>query len=127
MKLNTGYFLIAFSVLAVIHVVAIETYLYWRYLWLDIPVHALGGAVIALAAFVPYDFRENLPERWLNLLPVMSLVLIAALTWEFYELQIGFGYDAKDPLDMPIDLVMGLLGGVIGYFVGKRLRSFRYV
>lgn len=125
MRLNTVYCLIAASILAVLHFISLEFYLYWRYLWIDIPIHALGGAVIALLAFVPYDLNLKLPKRWLQIWPVMALVLIAALVWEVYELAIGLPIDIEYPLDTVTDLIAGVVGGYLGFVVGQRLYKLK--
>lgn len=125
LKLNTIYCLIAASVLAVVHYVSLELYLYWRYLWLDMPVHALGGAIVALAVFVPYDLGFKGPKRWLELKSVLLIVLMVALIWEVYELMIGIPIEDDYLFDTITDLLMGLGGGLIGYLVGKRLYEFK--
>ena len=122
-KPNTVLFLIAASVLAVVHFLSLELYLYWRYLWLDMPMHVLGGAVVALGVFVAYDLSASLPQRWLRIIPVMSAVLIVALSWEVYEVAIGIPIDAEYVRDTLLDLCMGILGGLIGFVVGTSLHN----
>jgi hypothetical protein len=123
LKINTTFALISVLTLSVIHFVSLELFLYWHYLWLDLPMHALGGATIALVVFVPYDFSFKLPSRFKRLVPVLSFVLIAALLWEVYELQIGIPVDESYPIDTISDLFMGLFGGLIGYFVGHKINQ----
>lgn len=123
LKLNTVFCLAAASVLAAVHVLSLQFFLYWRYLWLDIPVHILGGAVVALSIFVPYDFGAPLPKRWLNPVPVLLLVLLVALSWEVYEIMIGVPFGPDHAADTFSDLGAGLLGGIAGYFMAKRLQS----
>ena len=120
-RLNTLFCLVAASVLAGVHILALEFFLYWRYLWLDIPMHILGGAVAALMVFVPYDFVAPLPKRWLEPLPVLSMVLIVALLWESYEIFIGIPFGSDYAVDTISDLGAGLLGGVFGLLVGSSL------
>lgn len=120
-KLNTAFTLAAASVLAAVHVLSLEFFLYWRYLWLDIPMHILGGAVVALAFFVPYDFGAPLPKRWLSPLPVLLFVLLVALFWEAYEILIGIPFGPDHTVDTISDLGAGLLGGALGFLVARRL------
>ena len=84
LKLPTIFFLIAGSILAVIHVISLELFLYWKYLWLDIPMHALGGAVVALGLFTLHDLWPRYPKRLLYPIPVLLLVLLVAMGWEVY-------------------------------------------
>ena len=117
-KLPTIFFLIASSTLAVIHIVSLELFLYWKYPLLDIPVHALGGAVVALGIFTFKDLFPKYPSRLLYPIPVLSFVLLVALVWEVYELKIGIPIEVDFEIDTIMDLIMDILGGIIGYIVG---------
>lgn len=123
LKLPTVFFLIAFSFLAVVHVVALQLFLYWHYWWFDLPMHFIGGAVVALGLFTLHDLQLVIPERYLALIPVLLLVLLIAMVWEVYELFIGVPIEGDYVSDTLIDLVMGLSGGALGYFVGTNLRK----
>lgn len=117
-KLTTIFFLIAASILAVVHIVAIELVLYWRYAWFDIPMHVLGGTVIALGVFTIADLFPKFPKRLLYPIPVLLFVLLGSLAWEVYELGIGIPIEDDFEIDTSIDLFMDMLGGVVGYIVG---------
>lgn len=117
-KLPTVLFLLSSLLLAISHIVALKFFLYWQYLWLDIPMHALGGVVVALGVFSLYDFKENFPKRLLLPIPVLTFVLLSALAWEVYELQIGIQIEEDYAIDTIIDIIMGMLGGVFGYILG---------
>ena len=123
MKMNVILFLIASSILATVHIISLELFLYWRFLWLDIPMHALGGAVVALGAFAFSELGFPFLKRYLHLVPVLALVVVAALVWEVYELGIGIPIEDDFEIDTITDLVMGLVGGLIGYIVGSRMQS----
>ena len=123
MKTNVMLLLIASSVLALIHIISLELFLYWRFFWLDVPIHALGGAVAALGVFALYDLGFPASKRYLKLIPVLAFVLIVAFMWEIYELKIGIIIEDDYEIDTIIDLGMGLLGGFIGYIVGNRMQT----
>lgn len=123
LKLPTILFLIAASILAVIHVVSLELFLYWKHQWLDIPVHALGGAVVALFFFTLHNLLPKYPARLLYPIPVLLLVLLVSLAWEVYELLIGIPIEDNYEVDTIVDLIMGMLGGIMGYTVGYAVSS----
>jgi hypothetical protein len=109
--------------------------IYIAYPVLDIPMHFLGGIVIA------YFFWQSLCSALkLNLAgqpsPLLQAVLIVALTglatifWEFAEWSWDFLFDASAQGgldDTMLDMLMGLLGGslfvsgvlIFGSFPGK--------
>ncbi len=123
-KQNTALFLIAATVLAVVHFLALEFFLYWRFLWLDLPVHALGGAVVALGYQSVRDFRSRLPERWFALVPTLCFVFFVAILWELFEAAAGLSVGNADlAFDTASDLLLGLLGVLIGYFVASRIQE----
>ena len=122
-KLNTWFFILSAGMMSVIHYLALEMALYWHFWWFDIPMHFLGGAVVALGTFVLYDFSLPLPRRWLRPIPVLSVVLIVALIWEYYEVLIGIPIELDHELDTVTDIVMGLIGGISGYYVGRAVNS----
>lgn len=124
LQLTTVLFLITFSTLAVIHVIAIELFLYWHYFWFDIPMHVFGGVVVSLGLFTLRDLRI-FPNKLLKPIPVLLLVVVVALIWEGYEVLIGIPILADYPIDTAIDIAMGLLGGYAGYIIGNSLRNLR--
>lgn len=122
-KLPTFFFLTAISVLAVVHVLAVELFLYWRYHWLDIPMHALGGAAVALSFFALHDLFPKYPKRLLYPTPVLLLTLLVALMWEVFELKAGIPIEEHFAIDTTVDLIMDMLGGILGYVVGYAVSS----
>lgn len=118
---NTMLLLVTSSVWAVTHVLALELFLYWRYQWFDLPMHFLGGVVVALCFFSLRDFRVPVPKRWYRLVPVTLGVLIVALVWEYYEVFIGIPIEPNYEIDTLSDLCMGTLGGMVGYFIASRI------
>jgi hypothetical protein len=100
------------AILAIANKVAITNYLYWHYLWLDTPMHALGGIVIGVLVVALLGDRR----------PVAFLALCAAafIGWEIFE------YIAKVPqspnyfFDTTKDLLMDTLGAVAVYVVARK-------
>lgn len=124
MKINTLLFLITGSVLAVSHYLSIEFALYWRYLWLDIPVHFIGGVTVVLVLWTLRDLRAPLPRGVFTLWPVIIFTLIIAGVWEIFDWQAGIDVIAGGYLaDTALDIIMGLLGGVTGWWIGSQFSN----
>jgi hypothetical protein len=124
LKLTTIFFVLSFAMLAMIHAVSIHFYLYWKFQWLDIPIHFFGGAVVALGIFTAKDFIRAIPDRFLYVVPVMAGVVIVALLWELFEIVIGIPTTEPGFLnDMIIDLIVGVIGGFVGFLVGHSIRK----
>jgi len=115
-------FFISLVTLAVINYLAIELFLYWQYLWLDIPMHFLGGVVVALGFLVvfPLHKRQTVsPGVWWSML----FVFFVGVLWELIEYSAGIalvGSSERIP-DTVLDLVMDLAGGIIGFYVARSL------
>lgn len=124
LQLTTIFFLITASLWAAIHYIAMRLFLYWSIEWLDIPMHFIGGTVIALGVFTLRDLRI-VRVSFLSLAHVLLIVLLLALIWEAYEYIFNIPMTLADGfyVDTAFDLVLGLAGGWVGYYVGKRLRS----
>jgi hypothetical protein len=88
-------------------------------------MHILGGIVVALGMFSLGQLGLFKDKRYLTFLPVMLVVLTAALLWELFEIRIGIPLIEHDfERDMIGDLLCGLIGGVMGFVVAKRLEHF---
>lgn len=124
-KPTTVVFFIAFSTLAVIHALAIKLYLYWHFWWLDIPMHFLGGVIVALGLYTLRDIRV-FPDRFLTAVPVVALVFLVAVLWEVFEVKAGIP-NYPNPSDYWFDTIkdicMGMCGGTLGYIIGNSLRN----
>lgn len=123
LKLTTILFVIAFFVLALLHYLALTLHLYWHFSWLDMPMHFFGGIVVALGVFTTADLIKRFPERLLLFVPVISFVLIVALSWEVFELYAGAEKEASHVLDTISDLVLGIIGGSCGWYLARQLRA----
>lgn len=109
--------------MAVLHIVALQLFLYWRFWWLDIPMHALGGTVVALGLFAAYDFRLFRNKTFLKVGYVIAFVLLIALLWEAFELYAGVPREEDYLFDTILDLIMGVVGGYLGYIVANSIRK----
>lgn len=122
-KTNTMLFLLALSTLAVVHIVSLKLYLYWYYLWLDVPVHFLGGICVSLGLF---SFAElHVPgAQWAtrSLWRALCFVVLVMIAWEVFEVWAGVPMQANYLGDTTLDLIMGFLGGLTGYGIAKRMQ-----
>ncbi len=122
MKNQVVFLLFALGVttLAILHGIALMFSLYWVYLWLDIPMHILGGATAALwyqSRFLLRGFEDRLS---FGLIATIVFALVIGGAWEVYEYVVDpilteFGVDTV------IDLVMDTVGAVIGYMVARAM------
>ena len=120
LQLTTILFLISFSMLAAIHYVAMKLFLYWHVSWLDMPMHFFGGIIVALFVYTLCDLRIY-ARSMLKTHRVVLFVLTVALLWELFEFVIGAPMDAQYPFDTGTDLVLGVLGGYLGAFIGRSI------
>lgn len=117
------YLLSSLAILGIAHAAALNFYLYWQFPWLDIPMHVLGGIVVALSFLLIPSFCKGIPERYITFQWTMAFVLIVGLSWELFEIAIGIpliedGFE----MDLLVDLAMDICGGALGYYVGKDVR-----
>lgn len=117
-------FLFSFASLAIIHELALRFYLYWRHPWFDIPMHFFGGIVVALGVYTARELKLPFFKRTITFPFVLAFVLFAAFIWELFELMGGISViQINFMFDTALDLILGLLGGVVGYVVGGSIKQ----
>lgn len=122
LSITTRYFLFAFATFGALHILLVRLYLYWRYEWLDIPMHFFGGALIALGLFAARDMR--LPFAAVATRPAVLLasVVAIAIAWEIFEFTAGISRMREGFWDDTVtDLILGIIGGAVGMAVGRTL------
>lgn len=111
-------------VLSFFQTVAIDRSWYYTYWWFDIPMHILGGAVIAF--FIVYGYKLLSLEEKSKGLTFLSLVLsvfFVGVVWEVYEYVIDLMYThlGWDPIDTGKDLIDDVIGAsIVARFVIKK-------
>ena len=97
--------------LAVLHTYALDTYLYWRFVWLDVPVHFVGGLAIAMLLIgVLQTFRP---------VAFLLLIVVAIAGWEVFEFVIQTQREANFVFDSSLDVLMGALGALVAYILAR--------
>ncbi len=89
--------------------------------WLDIPMHFLGGAIVAYAAarfFIFYEEKRSIAifSPWMFLLLLVIFVSAIAVLWEFFEFGLEYFFHVKAQLsqaDTMGDLFMGMFGASV--------------
>jgi len=111
------------TLLAVSHWAATSFFLYWKYQWLDIPIHMLGGICVALGtASLPF-LRVSLPQFFNTYGGYVCIVLLVGTTWEMFEYFAGVSImDAYFIVDTIIDYCMNLVGVSIGYGIVRSIK-----
>lgn len=124
MGLLLTLFFLAATTLAFTHTLATSFFLYWKYLWLDIPMHFLGGLVCALGIAILPFFRLQYIEKRSSLSLYMFLVLGMGICWELFEYSTGmYQFETNIIPDTILDMCMDLFGGAIGYGVVKSIKQ----
>lgn len=109
-------------VVALLHFIALQFYLYWTVWWFDVLLHFLGGFWISLVA-VWFVYFSNLYKRadysslWDILYVGVIVTLFVAVGWEVFEWYAGIIVDSQDYWTDTIgDVIMGVIGAVAASF-----------
>ena len=113
-------FLAVSSVFAAVHNFAVTTSLYWYYSWFDIVMHFWGGILVVVGVYAICSLK-HIPLKPTTLL-IFSTLIVIMLAWEFFEWKMGLFDPLVHVADTTKDLIVGLLGGLVGYLVALRLR-----
>lgn len=126
MSIRLTFFFASLILVAVVHVIALELYLYWRFPWFDVPMHVLGGLCAALGYSILPFIGLRKKGRYETVLWYIGAVLAIGLAWELFEYAAGISLvrEAHFVLDTALDLGMDLVGGLIGYGVARSTNIF---
>ncbi len=114
--------LLAFQ-LAVVHMVALKFSLYWEIDWFDNLMHLFGGVVLSLLLYTLVDINV-LGKRWVKSWRRMTvLILTVVLSWEVIGVLMTMRFKDNFISDTSSDLVFGILGSIIGWFIGRQLKK----
>jgi len=96
--------------------------------WIDIPMHLLGGSLVAFTYFFSLRYLQKRSHIKINSLTrivfVFALVALTAVLWEFFEFSLTYitGMSFQGTLnDTIFDLFLGLLGGLLTAIVLDKL------
>ena len=113
-------FLAVSSVFAAVHNFAVVTSLYWYYSWFDIIMHFWGGILVVLGVYAICSLK-HIPLKPTTLIIFGTLVTIM-VSWELFERAAGLYDPITYVFDVGKDLIVGLVGGLVGYLLAIRLR-----
>jgi len=122
--------------LLLVHGVAILSGWYEFNKWFDIPMHFLGGVVIALLALAIWNlcvqkivFQPGVKPVWQFLVycvGILGFVALVGVAWEWYEflfdrLVIELSYNIRPTQmglgDTMVDLLLDILGGLVTFLL----------
>jgi glucan phosphoethanolaminetransferase (alkaline phosphatase superfamily) len=107
-------------VFTLVHNFAVFASLYWYYSWFDIVMHVWGGILVSLGVFALSSLRSVRIKPTIKItLGVLALIMIA---WEVFEYTAGLYNPDTYIFDTAKDIIFGLSGGLLGYFL---LQYFR--
>lgn len=120
---RTWILIVSASTLALLHLFAIAFELYWLFWWFDIFMHLFGGVVVALTLYALSDLTRQIPAWLLDGGPFMLAVIAVAMGWELFELWAGVPMYGVYALDTSLDILMGTIGGAVGWYLGRSLAT----
>jgi len=106
---------------AILHASGLFLYLQWYFWWYDVMLHFLGGAWVALAL----QWYASRYPRIVLILPTLAVVLMVGISWEIFEMLIGAPREADFAFDTSLDILMDVLGGIVGYAVSAYILARR--
>lgn len=102
--------------------------LYSMFPWLDIPMHFIGGASIAVSTALLWRYKYDnqkttVISRSFIFFWIIGIVSFTAIVWEFYEFTSDYFFHTEWQIgatDTTGDLFFGLLGGcVAGWYLTR--------
>lgn len=99
------------AALAILHSFAVAEFLYWRFEWIDVPMHFLGGLTIGTLIIAFWYRRKRV--RFL------FSAIAAFVGWEVFEYAFGVPREANYVLDTALDLMMDTLGALVAYTIAR--------
>jgi hypothetical protein len=123
--MNSLLFKRAFIALVVVggmNYLATVLFLYWTVWWMDMLVHTLGGVWVALTVLWLMSLRKEIHFNFKTGVMVLWGVIIVGILWEVFELATGvtsFADGMVYVLDTVSDMIMDIIGGIIGYWIGS--------
>jgi Na+/H+-dicarboxylate symporter len=109
---------------------ALKYHLFYTHRWIDIPMHFLGGLVIAsLSYFISNAATANDDKAFPTNALVISILLsvfLVGIIWEVYEVIFKLNEELHYWRDTIADMVMDMLGaGVVAYYASWRSNRVR--
>lgn len=100
--------------------VFVPTNLYYELPWLDIPMHILGGFLIAALSVNLLKVQNK--SRLISVTHVTAYVIFVAIIWEISEYMRGvIDYNSlSDYFDTVTDLINGVIGGLLAYKIWQK-------
>jgi len=96
--------------------------------WIDIPLHLLGGSLVAFTYLFSLRYLQKRNYLKINSITrvifVFALVALTAVLWEFFEFSLTFitGFGFQGTLnDTMFDLFLGLFGGLLSVMLLEKL------
>lgn len=118
---NVFWLLIAIgSTFLVSEYIFVPAKLYYEFLWLDIPMHILGGFLIGSLSIALLKVQKK--KHLISLRHVIAYVLCIAIIWEVsesYKGVVDYG-TVWGWLDTLKDLVNGVIGAVLAYKICQK-------
>ena len=117
--------------IGVVNALAEHFFLYWRFPWLDMTMHFLGGVWIGLSVLWVYYLSgkfKDIPEnhRRISYLYILAgtVTVVIGIFWEIFEFSLDFliVFDEFNGFyDTAGDLIFAVIGAIFSakYFVGK--------
>jgi hypothetical protein len=109
-------------VILVIHVYADAHSLYFTYKWLDIPMHLLGGFVVALLGVCLYTLYNQKTTKVFFWILILLFVLVIGSFWEIFELSMSVMYHVQtmnltNIYDTVSDLINDTIGAIVALYL----------
>ena len=115
----TVWFFLLFAIFfAAVHRVAMVASLYWYYPWFDIVMHFWGGILVALGVVALTSFRVITIRPSFRI--TMLVLFTAMISWEIFERLAGLYSPETYIFDTSKDLLVGLVGGIVGYLLFRK-------
>lgn len=107
------------TLIVVIHLLSVLFFLYWRFFWLDMAMHFLGGFWVGCTTlwflyFSKYKIKNNTKTTYINFICVVLVTLLVGVLWEVS--QVVFNVFTNKEINEAIDTTSDILFGIVGAF-----------
>ena len=106
-------------IIAVLNFISNELYLQWTFWWIDVLLHFLSGATVAMATIIVWNHFGRVSK--FHKLKIIAVAVFSAfvvgIIWEIYELYFGITFLSDGIVyvrDTASDLIMDICGGFFG-------------